>query len=128
MKKLILFAFIFAAVGLSQTTVTVTITVPSAAVPIADAYRKTLCSQTDAKGVCIQLQYPDLTTMLKAVIANNISGAIMTPAVTWAITTNDASLPAAIKTALTNATAAQVGVDAAKTAAALAAATTITVQ
>jgi hypothetical protein len=129
MKTLVLLYVSFVAAGVAQTTVTVTITVPSAAVPVADAYRKTLCAAYDSTGkTCIQLQYPDLQTMLKTIIAADVNNLILTPAALWAIQTNDASLPTSVKTAIVNASAAQLSVDATKTAAALAAATKITVQ
>ena len=128
MKKLTILALLFAAGCMAQTVVTITITVPTAAVPVADAYRKTLCLSKDLNGRCIQMQYDSLAIMLKTIIAENVNNLILTPAALWAVQTNDASLPASIKTAIANATTAQLGVDATATAAKLAATTTITVQ
>jgi len=127
MKKIIVLLFIGASLALAQTTVTVTITVPSAAVPVFDAYRKTLCATTDAAGACIALQYTDLVTMVKSIITGAIVNQISTPAAIWAITNNDASLPTSIKAAITAAGTGQVAVDAQGTAAKLASAIKVTV-
>ena len=128
MKKLLLALLLCAGFAMAQTSVTITITVPSAAVPVMDAWRATQCGQMAVNGACAAPKYADLVTMLKAVIAQAIADQMSAPSVQWAVATKDASLPTSIKNAIANATSAQLVVDAVSTAKLLVAATTITVQ
>ena len=94
----------------AQTTVaTVTITVPTAAVPIVNAWIATQCAVYATDGItCVTPQYASAKDLAQQSILQ------------WAVTTTDPSIPAAVKTQITNRLNAQAAIANAQTAAATA--------
>lgn len=102
--KLILGLLIFALACAAQTSVTVTITVPSAAVPVVQAWLNSdmNCAAKDSATppACIQRKYDTVSALVKGVLQDAVNAQLVVAA-QWAIDTNDASLPATIKAAIT---------------------------
>ena len=123
MKKLIALFVLLAGIAAAQTTtVTISITVPSSAGPVVTAWLKSQCATyvLDANNnpttACATQAYPDVKSYLSALLTPQIRTAIQ-QAVAWAIANGDASLPAAVRTAIANKNTAQSAVDAASAAA-----------
>ena len=117
--KLILGLLILALACAAQTSVTVTITVPSAAVPVLQAWLNSdvNCAAKDSATppACIQRKYDTVSAFVKAVLQDAVNAQLVVAA-QWAIDTNDASLPAPIKAAITARGGAEATINAGKTA------------
>jgi hypothetical protein len=105
----------------AQTTVaTVTITVPTAAVPIVNAWIATQCAVYATDGItCVTPQYASAKDLAQQIVQAAINAKLMS-ILQWAVTTTDPSIPAAVKTQITNRLNAQAAIANAQTAAATA--------
>jgi hypothetical protein len=102
MRKLLLLSALFCVGAFAQTTITVTVTVPAAAGPVANAWLLANCPSPLVSGACpVTVQ-----AYLKSVVAQAVQQQMQT-ILNWAISTNDASLPNAVKVAITNQQTAQ---------------------
>ena len=103
----------------AQTTVaTVTITVPTAAVPIVNAWIATQCAVYATDGItCVTPQYASAKDLAQQIVQAAINAKLL-GILQWAVSTADTSLPAAIKTQIANRLAAQTAITTAQTVAA----------
>jgi hypothetical protein len=122
--KLIFLSMILALAATAQTTVTITINVviPTVAGQVANAWRQSQCAAFDSATppACLSLKWPTVSAMIKELVSGPAQAAAqgavnstLATAAQWAITTNDASVPAAVKTAIIAKAAAQATIDAA---------------
>ena len=120
MRYLCVLVLLAGALCAQTTTITVTVTVPAGTAPIVTDWLATQCATYNADGVtCATPLYASLKAFVQQTIQTAINNQLAT-ILQWAVATNDASIPAAVKTAITNRTAAQTTISAAQATAAVA--------